>query len=48
MALKEAGLPQPIYDAFYSLFQNQNNLNPYQYLEDIPYTFERKKGHNPF
>ncbi len=47
-ALKEAGLPQPIYDAFYSLFQNQNNLNPYQYLEDIPYTFERKKGQNPF
>ena len=47
-ALKEAGLPQPIYDAFYSLFQNQNNLNPYQYLEDIPYKFERKKGQNPF
>ncbi|MCI9279290.1 MAG: hypothetical protein HFJ02_00635 [Bacilli bacterium] len=46
--LLNQGLPKPIYDSLMALFKPINNLNPYQYLEDIPYKFERKKGHNPF
>ncbi len=46
--LLNQGLPKPIYESLMALFKPINNLNPYQYLEDIPYTFERKKGQNPF
>lgn len=41
-ALYSYGLPQPLYEAFKNLYEPVLNTNPYNLLEDIPNTFERK------
>ena len=41
-ALKSEGLPKPLYESFLTLFGPQENQNPYLFLEDIPYPFEKR------
>lgn len=41
-SLREQGLPEPLYQAFINLYHPLDNINPYQYLDAIPFSFERK------
>lgn len=42
--LKEQGLPEPLFQAFFHLYSPVDNINPYQYLDYIPESFERKRN----